>query len=78
MVLLMASRRGGSLLTLDYFLYVFPYVCLITIPLTAVQFFTHHFQHKKGFRINWMLLVAFICAAAQAILGYLIAWAFDF
>lgn len=78
MLLLMATRRGGSLLSWQYFIYVLPYSCAVALPLALMQYFTHQFQNRKGVRIEWLLLIAFLCAAMQGILGYFAALAFDF
>lgn len=78
MIVLMATRRSGSLLTWHYFVYVFQYACVLTLPFSIIQFFIHRFQFKRAVRVEWILLLAFVCVVAQASFGYFVAWAFDF
>lgn len=74
----MASRRGGSLLTFDYFFYVFGYLSVITVPLMITQILIHQFQFRKVVNSHWLALVFIGYAITHAALGFLSAWAFDF
>ncbi|MEM6507258.1 MAG: hypothetical protein AAF711_17600 [Planctomycetota bacterium] len=78
MIILMASRRSGSLLTLDYFLYVFQYVCVITMPMAISQFFAHRYQFRNGVTIEWLAILMVSYTIAHAVVGYSAASAFDF
>lgn len=78
MIALMASRRGGSLLTLDYLFYVFMYLCAVTVPLMISQFFIHTFQFRKAVSSQLLAVVFVGYAVTQAALGYFAAGVFDF
>ncbi|MEM6257499.1 MAG: hypothetical protein AAGI37_04220 [Planctomycetota bacterium] len=78
MIVLMATRRGGSLLTWQYFVYVFQYASVLTLPFSIIQFFIHRLQMKRLVGIEWVVLLALACVAAQFWFGYFVALAFDF